>query len=86
MSKITDNIPKLRTGMVVVAPVALVNITANRKYIVHSINEGNLLIRNDKGEIVSYSTYQFIEADLYFTMCMFATMINIYNLGSKAYK
>lgn len=85
MSKLPQ-IPKLTIGMVVVTPVPIRNITRNKVYVVEEIEEGFIIIRNDKGKLASFSAYQFIEADLYFTMCLFSTMITMYRLGNKAYK
>lgn len=85
MSKMSK-IPKLEPGMVVVTPVKLRHITPNRKYVVEEIEEGFVVVRNDIGKLASFTAYQFIEADLYFTMCLFSSMITIYNLGNKAYK
>lgn len=79
-------IPEMEVGLVVVTPTNYKNITANKKYVVHKLGEGEIFLKNDIGEILPYSSYQFIEADLYFTMCLFSTMIRIFQLGNKAYK
>lgn len=86
INNISPQIPKIRPGMLVVTPIKIKGITANRKYVVEEVDEGFLVIRNDKGELSCHSAYQFIEADLYFTMCLFSTLITMYKLGNKAYK
>jgi len=86
MSSAAKKLGKLKTGVVVVTPVALRNITPNKKYIVQSISEGYILLINDKGDAASYSAYQFIEADLYFTMCLFYSLLTIFNIRSKIYE
>lgn len=86
MSNPIPVIPEMEVGLVVVTPVNHRGVTANRVYIVEKIGEGIIFIKNDFNQVAAYSTYQFIEADVYFTMCLFSTMINIFKLGSKAYK
>lgn len=85
MSKLSK-VPKLTPGMVVVTPALLKDITPNKKYIVEELQEGFVIVRNDRGKLASFSAYQFIAADLYFTMCLFSTLITLYRLGNKAYK
>lgn len=86
MSNVIPVIPEMEIGLVVVTPVSREDITANKKYVVEKIGEGVIFIKNDFNCIVPHSSYQFIEADVYFTMCLFSTMITIFKLGSKAYK
>ena len=79
-------IPKIGIGLIVVTPVNHDGITANRKYIVEKVDNSLVFIRNDNDEVKSYTLYSFMEADLYFTMSLFSTMISMYKLGNKAYK
>ena len=76
----------MKVGLVVITPADIENITVNRKYIVEALDYDHILLRNDIGELKLYSAYKFIEADLYFSMCLFSTLINLFKLGSKAYK
>jgi len=86
MSTAIPLIPEMKVGLVVVTPTIIKNITTNKKYVVQRLEEGHIIIYNDLGELCTYSAYEFIEADLYYTMCLFSTVINIFKLGNKAYK
>lgn len=79
-------IPEMKVGLIVVTPSPIINITKNKKYVVEKIGNGMIVIRNDNGELASYNAYEFIEVDLYFTMCLFATVITLFKLGNKAFK
>lgn len=79
-------IPEIEIGLLVVTPVYHEGITANRKYVVEKVVDGMVYVRNDLGNIEPYTLYSFMEADLYFTMSLFSSMISIFKLGNKAYK
>ena len=81
-----STIPEMEVGLIVITPIDCIDITANRKYVVEKMGEGVIYIKNNSGIIAPYSAYQFMEADLYITICLFTTMINIFKLGNKAYK
>jgi len=70
-------IPKMKIGLAVVSPTDQVNITANSVYVVEKLIEDRIVVRNNIGVSKSYSAYRFIEADLYFTICLYGTFNNI---------
>jgi len=80
-------VPELKTGTIVVTPTtALTGITKHKKYVVENITEDHIYLRNDYGEIRPFLAYQFMEADVYFTVCLFSTMITIFEINSKIFK
>ena len=79
-------IQKIEMGLLVVTPSYHEGITANRIYVVEKVVENKVFIRNDFGEVKPYALYSFMEADLYFTMSLFSSLISIFRLGNKAYK
>jgi len=79
-------IPDIDVGVIVVTPSKIKNITINKKYVVQKVGDREIFIVNDIGELHSYNAYRFMEADLYFTMCLFSTLIMVFKLGEKAYK
>jgi len=79
-------IPVMEVGLVVVTPATIKDITVNKKYIVQQVECDFIILRNDTGAKIPYKAHQFMEADLYYTMCLFSSMITIFRLGSKAYK
>ena len=83
MSNITPIIPKMKVGLVVVTPATVSNITRNKKYVIHKVRGKQIYITNDLGDMKPYDAFQFMEADLYFTMCLFSTMISLYSLYKK---
>ncbi len=79
-------VPKMEVGLIVVTPLNKKDLSSDKKYVVEKIEKDTIFIVNDLGELKSYSAYKFMEADLYYTICLFSTMITVYNLGSKSYK
>lgn len=79
-------IPKIEVGLIVVSPGYHEGITPNRKYIVEKVVDSKVFVRNDFNEVKSYTLYSFMEADLYFTISLFSSLISIFKLGNKAYK
>lgn len=86
MIKQTPVIPEMKVGLVVVTPTRLQHITPDRKYVIEKVDKNIIYITNDDDELTAYHSYQFMEADLYYTMCFFSTLITLYKLGAKAYK
>ena len=86
MPKNIPTIPDMEVGLVIITPVRYRNITTNKPYVVEKTGNGTIFIRNDVGELTEYNSYQFMEADLYFTISLFSTTIKIFRLGDKAYK
>lgn len=74
------SIPNLARGMVVVTPYQdQTSITPNKTYIIEGVYHEFLLIKNDLGVTHPYESIMFIEADVYFTMLMFLTLMRAFN-------
>lgn len=70
--------------MVVVTPYEIIpNITANKKYVIEDIRGNMIKIRNDFGELSWQMGIEFIEADVYFSICLLQTFNRILNLSSN---
>lgn len=86
MKNTVPQIPVMEVGLVVVTPAVIKDITVNKKYIIEKIEDDLIILKNDAGQSMAYKSFQFMEADLYFTMCLFSSMITMFKLGSRAYK
>ncbi len=79
MSNLT--LPILKPGMVVVTPSTdLSNLTEDKKYIIEDTEEGWIMITDDTGEFKYYRSHFFIEADVYYNMILFLTLIRLLNI------
>lgn len=77
-------LPELQVNMIVVTSYnTLPNITPNKKYIIENIEQDLILIRNDHNKITYYKAINFIEADVYFSLCLYYTFMKLLNLASK---
>jgi hypothetical protein len=77
-------LPGLEVHMVVVTPYEIIpNITANKKYVIEDIRGNMIKIRNDFGELSWQMGIEFIEADVYFSICLLQTFNRILNLSSN---
>lgn len=70
--------------MVVTTPYdTLPNITPNSKYIIIKIEQDIVWVRNDYGEVYPYKGMNFIEADVYFSLCLYVTFMRLLDLSNK---
>lgn len=75
------DIPVLSKGMVVVTPyLNLTSITADKTYEIEGIYHEYILIKNDLGILHPYKSIMFIEADVYFSMLIFLTLIKLFDI------
>jgi len=77
-------LPGLEVHMVVITPYQLIpHITANKKYVIEDIRGNMIKIRNDIEELTWHVGIEFIEADVYFTICLLQTFNRILNLSGN---
>lgn len=74
------DIPKLKPNMIVTTPNSnLRNITPQKNYIVRDIDDrkGTISVKDDKGLVNMFSSVDFIESDVYFTLILYITLEKI---------
>jgi hypothetical protein len=77
-------LPELQMNMVVTTPYhTLPNITPNKKYVISRMERDIIWLRNDFGEITPYKAINFIEADVFFALCLYMTFMKLLNLSNK---
>ena len=77
-------LPELQANMVVTTPYStLSNITPNKKYIISRLERDIIWLRNDHGDIEPYKAIHFIEADVFFALCLYMTFMRILGLSDK---
>lgn len=77
-------LPELQMNMVVTTPyTTLPNITPNKKYIITQMERDLIWLRNDCGEVRPYKAINFIEADVFFALCLYMTFVRILDLSNK---
>ena len=77
-------LPELDVNMVVTTPyTTLEDITPNKKYIIYRMERDLIWIRNDIDEIVAYKAIHFIEADVFFALCLYMTVMRTLGLTNK---
>jgi hypothetical protein len=71
--------------MIVVSPSSLVPyITEDKQYVVLSLNGDDwITIQDDTGETRSYQSHLFIEANVYYTMILWLTMMRLFDIAAK---
>jgi hypothetical protein len=81
----TLTIPDLTVGMVVITPTTLdPYLTEDTKYVVLSVIKDDLIsIQDDTGEERLYQSHLFIEADVYYSMIMWLSIMRIFDLSHK---
>lgn len=82
---VTLTIPDLAVGMIVVTPTTLKPyLTEDTRYVILSILQDDLiLIQDDTGEERVYQSHLFIEADVYYCMVMWLSMMRLFDLSPK---
>ena len=77
-------LPDLEMNMVVTTPYSsLPNITPNKKYIITKVERDTIWLRNDCNENKPYKAINFIEADVFFALCLYMTFVRMLNLSNK---
>jgi hypothetical protein len=77
-------LPELQMNMIVTTPYStLPNITPNKKYIISRLERDILWVKNDYGDIMPYKAIHFIEADVFFALCLYMTFMRMLNLTDK---
>lgn len=79
-------LPELQMNMIVTTPyTTLPNITPNKKYIISKMERDIVWIRNDYGEVMPYKAIHFIEADIFFALCLYMTFSKVLGLSDKSF-
>ena len=77
-------IPELQIGMLVVTPSDNIpNITQDRRYVVEYISGEYIQVRNNIDEVKEYKAHLFIEADVYYTVLLWLTVIRLFDIDPK---
>lgn len=82
MSKLI--LPEFTNGMIVVTPSTLVpHLTEDKKYVIQDVEGDWIMIRDDTEETRYYQSHLFIEANVYYNMIMWLTMMRLFNIDPK---
>ena len=77
-------IQDIKAGMIVVTPSSnLPNLTEDRKYVVLDVEGDWIQIQDDSGDIRYYQSFLFIEADVYYAMILYLSMLRIFDIDPK---
>lgn len=77
-------LPDLQVSMVVTTPyTTLPGITPNKKYVIVDIDRDEILLMNDLGRVRTYQAINFIEADVFFALCLYVTFVRMLGLTNK---
>ena len=81
------DLPELEVHMIVTTPYkTLSHITANKKYVIRKVEQDIIWLENDYHEIEPYKSMHFIEADVYFSLCLYITLQRLLNFPFKPLK
>lgn len=76
-----------KIGMVVTTPAAgILYITEDKSYTIKDVDSDRIKITNDIGETKFYKSHYFMEADVYYSMIFYITLIRLFDLNSKHLK
>jgi hypothetical protein len=83
MSSLT--IPELSVGMVVITPTTLMPyLTEDKKYVVLAMDSDDwILIQDDTGETRHYQSHLFIEANVYYSMVLWLSLMRMFDISPK---
>lgn len=74
----------LEVNMIVTTPHDYIsNITPDKKYIILKKEQDIIWVRNDLGKVMSYKSIDFIEAQVYFALCFYTTLVKMFDLLNK---
>lgn len=77
-------LPELEVNMIVTTPyTTLLNITPNKRYVIERLEQDLCWVRDDQDKITSYKAINFIEADVYYALNLYITLMRILNLTNK---
>ena len=80
-------LPEFAVGMIVVTPSSqITHLTEDRKYVIEDIDGDWLSITDDTGDSRFYQSHIFIEADVYYNMLLFLTMIRLFDINPNQLK
>jgi hypothetical protein len=75
-------IPELIVGMVVVTPSScLPSLTEDKRYVILDLSSDDwVLIQDDSGETRYYQAHLFIEANVYYSMLIWLTLVRMFDI------
>lgn len=77
-------LPTFTIGMVVITPANNVpHLTEDRKYIILDIDKDWVKIEDDTEEARYYQSHLFIEADIYYNMLLWLTLMRCLDMNPK---
>ena len=75
-------LPTFIVGMIVVTPTSNIPLlTEDRKYIIKDIEDDWIQIADDSGDLRYYRSHLFIEADVYYNMILFLSLVRLFNIN-----
>ena len=81
------NMPKLTAGMVVVTPTTFIYLlTPDKKYIIEDVKDKWVQIIDDSNTKRYYRSHLFIEADVYYNMILYLSLIHLFNISPNYLK
>lgn len=82
MSKLI--LPDFQVGMIVVTPSSNIpHLTEDKKYIVLDVESDWIQIKDDSEDIRYYQSHLFIEANVYYNMILWLSLMRLYNIDPK---
>jgi hypothetical protein len=82
MSKLV--LPDFKVGMIVVCPSSSIpHITEDKKYVIVDVENDWIMIQDDTDDTRYYQAHLFIEADVYYTMLMWLTLMRLFGIEPK---
>lgn len=78
------DLPAFKIGMIVITPSKdYPNLTEDKYYTVLEVEEYTIKVKDDIGEVKHYSSYIFIEADVYYNMILWLSLIRVFDINPK---
>lgn len=85
MSKLV--LPTFKIGMLVVTPCSdIFHLTEDKKYVILDVQDDWLQITDDQNDTRYYRSNFFIEADVYYNMILYLTMIRLFEISHNHLK
>jgi hypothetical protein len=79
--------PELSVGMIVVTPSAFTPyLTADKKYIILDVENDWVMVEDDVGDLRYYRAHLFIEADVYYNLCLYLTLMRMFGVPPNSLK
>ena len=77
-------LPDFSPGMIVVTPTSNIPfLTEDKKYIVLDVEGDWLMIEDDSEDTRYYQSHLFIEADVYYNMILWLTLMRLFEISHK---